>query len=166
MATGYAKGFFSVQIPMTADVVVTVSQPPFDVNLYQTLKAIENGRLAMNQGGILIVVSPCSEGLGPESFARLFKDYSSMDQAVQNSKANYRLGDHNAVNLMALTKQAHIYAITEIEDRILQNAGITPHHSLQEAIDEAIIRKGRHVKILVLMNGTLTVPIVQNTTPC
>ncbi len=166
MATGYAKGFFSAQIPMRAEVVVTVSQHPFDVNLYQTLKAVEHGRLAMNQGGILIVVSPCPEGLGPDSFARLFKDRSSMDQAVQNSKSNYRLGDHNAVNLLALTKQAQVWAITEIEDRILQNAGITTYHSLQEAIEEAIIRKGRHVKILVLMNGTLTVPIVRNTKPC
>lgn len=166
MATEYAKGFFSASIPIRADVVVTVSQPPFDIDLYQTLKAIENGRLAMNQGGILIVVSPCSEGLGPESFARLFKDSSNIDQAVQNSKSKYRLGDHNAVNLLALTKQAQAYAITEIEGRILKNAGITPHHSLQDAIEEARFKKGSHVKILFLMNGSLTVPLVQNTTPC
>jgi nickel-dependent lactate racemase len=166
MATQCAKGFFAARIPMMADVVVTVSQPPFDINLYQTLKSIEHGRLAMNQGGILIVVSPCREGLGPESFARLFKDHRSMDRAVQNSKSCYRLGDHNAVNLMALTKQGQVYAITEIEQRILQNAGIMSHHSLQEAIDEAMRTQGRHAKILLLMNGTLTVPIVRKTTSC
>jgi nickel-dependent lactate racemase len=166
MTVRHAQKCFSAKIPMKADIVVTVSQPPFDVNLYQTLKAIEHGRLALNLDGILIVVSPCPEGLGPDSFARLFKDRSSIRDAVENSKSSYRLGDHNAVNLSAITKQAHVWTITEIEDRILQNAGIMTFHSLQKAIEQAITEKGRHARILVLMDGSLTVPIVRNTEPC
>jgi nickel-dependent lactate racemase len=163
MATQYAKDCFSAEIPTTADVVVTVSRPPFDVNLYQTLKAIEHARLALNEGGTLIVVSPCPEGLGPDSFARLFKEQTSMARAVEHSKKHYRLGDHNALNLMTLIKQARFYAITDIDDRILENAGITPFRSLQRAIERAMATKGRPNKILILTNGALTVPIVQKT---
>lgn len=166
MAVRYAQKCFSAKIPMKADIVVTVSRPPFDVNLYQTLKAIEHGRLALNQDGILIVVSPCPEGLGPDSFARLFKGQSSIQDAVEDSKSSYRLGDHNAVNLLATTKQTRVWTITEIEDRILQNAGIMTFHSLQKAIEQAITEKGSHARILFLMDGSLIVPIVRNTEPC
>jgi nickel-dependent lactate racemase len=163
MATQNAQEHFSALIPTRADVVVTVAQPPLDVNLYQTLKAIEHGKLALNEGGTLIVVSPCLEGLGPDSFARLFTERSSMAQAAEHSRTHYRLGDHNAVNLMTLLKQCRLYAVTDIDSRILENAGITPFRSLQHAIEQAIAPKGRRKRILILMNGTLSVPIVGKT---
>ncbi len=163
VAIRYAQECFTALIPTTADIVLTVAQPPFDINLYQTLKAIEHGRLALNEGGTLIVVSPCPEGLGPDSFARLFKQRGNMAQAVEHSKTRYRLGDHNAVNLMTLVTGSVVYAITQIEDRFLKNAGVMPFGSLQGAITHALAKGDRHKKILILMNGALSVPIVQKT---
>jgi nickel-dependent lactate racemase len=162
-ATKIARECFSAPIQTKADVVVTVSRPPFDVNLYQTLKAIEHGKLALNEGGTLIVVSPCPQGLGPDSFARLFTERDSMAHAVEHSKAHYRLGDHNAVNLVTLVKQGRLFAITDIDSRVLENAGITPRRTLERAIEQASVTKGRPVNMLILMNGALTVPVVGKT---
>ena len=41
-----------------------VAPHPMDCNLYQTNKAIQSGAAAVKDGGILIVVSECTFGLG------------------------------------------------------------------------------------------------------
>jgi len=157
-ATDEARRIFSAPIPRKADIVVTVAQRPFNVNLYQTLKSIEHGRLALNHGGILIFVSPCPEGLGPESFARLFEDESSIETAAMKAKTEYRLGDHNAHNLMTLRKHARIWGVTEIAESPLRNAKIMKFKSLQLAIDLAIKEKKKNHSILLFTNGSMTVP--------
>lgn len=153
-----AARLFTARIAKKADIVVTIAQPPFDMDLYQTLKAIEHGRLALNHGGILLIVSPCKQGLGPASFSRLFEAKDSIEKAASKAVSEYSLGDHNAYNLMTLRNQAQIWAVTEIDQKILDNGGIRKFTSLQEAIDKAIRQKEQRQCVLFLMNGSMTVP--------
>ncbi len=160
-ATRYAKKFFGVRILSEADIVVTVARPPFDHDLYQTLKAIENGKLALKKNGVLIVVSPCQNGLGPANFSRLFKNSRGLYAALRHARCGYRLGDHNAVNLYELTHWAKVWAVSEIETEKLKNAYITKFATLQDAIDRALEEKNNKAMVLVLMDGSLTVPIFE-----
>ncbi len=157
-ATDDARHIFSARITRKADIVVTVAQRPFDINLYQTLKSIEHGRLALNEGGILIFVSPCTEGLGPESFARLFENEDAIQNAAKNARSRYSLGDHNAYNLKTLREYGEIWAVTEIAEPNLAVAGICRFDSLQVAVDQAIREKEKIHSLLFLTNGSLTVP--------
>lgn len=159
IATSMMRRLVLTKIRTKAEIVVTVARHPFDIDLYQTLKAIEHGRQALAPGGILIVVSPCPQGLGPRSFARLFENESSIDSAALQAKADYRLGDHNAYNLMTLREQGEVWAVTGIEADILQNAGIRRFQTLQAALDQAIRQKGRRQDVFILLNGSMTVPV-------
>lgn len=158
IAAHEARQIFTTRVARQADIVVTIAQPPFDMDFYQTLKAIEHGRLALNHGGILIIVSPCKQGLGPASFSRLFEKKDSIERAASKAISEYSLGDHNAYNLMTLRNQAQIWAVTEISQKILDNGGIRKFTSLQEAIDQAIRQKKQGQCILFLMNGSISVP--------
>ena len=160
MATRMATTLYSSEVPARADIVVTVAQKPFDINLYQTLKAIEQGRLALRKGGILIVISACHEGLGPSSFSRLFRGKNSLKQAALNAKISYKLGDHNASNLLNLTRQHELWAITMINKETLGNARISTFTTGQEALDQALRNKGEDASVLFMVNGCLTVPQV------
>jgi len=161
MATRMARRIYCIKIRAKADIVVTVAQKPFDIDLYQTLKAIEHGRIALKESGVLIVVSPCHEGLGPPSFARLFSSPKSIEDAVKNAEGYYQLGDHNAINLASLRKWGEIWMVTRISDTLLRNAQIRQFDSLKKAIQVAIEKKGLDAKILFLINGSLTVPDIQ-----
>jgi nickel-dependent lactate racemase len=161
IATNEARQIFTARIARKADIVVTVAQPPFDIDLYQTLKAIEHGRLATNEGGILIIVSPCKQGLGPASFARLFEKEDSMERSARKARSQYRLGDHNAYNLMSLRRQFQIWAVTEINQKTLSTGGIRKFPSLQDALDQAIRQKEKKQCVLFLMNGSLSVPEIR-----
>ena len=160
MATRIAARLYRVRIPACAEIVVTVAQKPFDINLYQTLKAIEHGRMALRKGGILITISACSEGIGPASFARLFGDRNSLKTAALNVQSCYRLGDHNAGNLWNFIENNDLWVITTIPQDELANARIKCFATAQEAVDQAIKHKGKNTKVLFLLNGCFTVPEV------
>ena len=159
-ATRIARAAFSVKVAAHADIVVTVAQKPFDIDLYQTLKSIEHGRITLRKGGVLIVVSQCSRGLGPESFARLFQQLECIPNAVASAQRTYRLGDHNAVNLAHLREWADIYIITSLPAARLNVADIEKFTTLQRALDQALLKKGHNAKVRFIMNGSITVPCI------
>ena len=67
---------FSVEIKQKADVVVSIAQYPMDIDLYQSQKALDNGKWALNEGGTLILVSKCRTGVGDEVFYDQLSLYS------------------------------------------------------------------------------------------
>ena len=65
----YLDKMYRCPIPEKADIVL-VSQggAPKDANLYQTQKALENAKYAVKDGGTIIVIGACNEGLGSAKF--------------------------------------------------------------------------------------------------
>ena len=66
-AVEYANEVFSVAIPGKADVVISVAPYPMDVDLYQSQKALDNGKWALKQGGTIVMVSKCREANSHEN---------------------------------------------------------------------------------------------------
>ena len=51
-----------------------------------------------------------------------------------------------------------MYGVTDLPDEVLKSIYIKPFRSLQDALDEALKKKGRDAKVLFLLDGSLTVP--------
>ena len=164
-AVEVAKDIFCVDIPQKADVVVSVAKFPMDINLYQSQKAIDNGALATKDGGTLILVSSCREGLGDEEFAKLLSGADSPQQAISRIKEGYKLGYHKAAKMAAISQRMQVQGLTMLEDPILEGLFIEPVHNLQEAVDKALMKARdngvRDPKLLVLPDGCVTVPNVR-----
>lgn len=158
-ASEYARDIFCFGIKEKADIVITVAKPPLDKNLYQAHKAIEHGKLALKKGGILILVAPCKEGIGPENFYKLLSSSTDPDNIIKTAKENYRLGYHKAARIAELSKKAEICVVSEIKNEILEKAFIKPFDYLNNAIDKAIDKKGIEAKILILIDGGNTIPL-------
>jgi nickel-dependent lactate racemase len=71
----FLDAFYLKDIPRLADIVL-VSQggAPKDLNLYQTQKALDNARHAVRDGGIIVLIGSCREGLGEETFASWMRE--------------------------------------------------------------------------------------------
>jgi nickel-dependent lactate racemase len=158
-ATRYAENFFCVRIKEKADIVITVVKPPLDKNLYQAHKAIEHGKLALKDGGVLILVATCSEGIGPDNFYKLLLSSGDPDKIIKKAKEDYRLGYHKAARIAELSKKAEVWLVPEIEDKIPETPFIRRISSLQEAVTKSISRKGKKAKVLIFMDGGNTVPL-------
>src|SRR5208283_1001057 len=74
-----AKEVYVAPVEAKADIVVTVATPPMDLDLYQAHKAIENVKLALKDRGVVILVSPCTDGVGLRGFYDLLAQGGSVN---------------------------------------------------------------------------------------
>ena len=153
-----ANEVFVVDIPRKEDIVVSVAPYPMDVDLYQSQKAIDNGKLALNEGGILILVSSCRTGIGPETFYNLMSSCDTPEKVMKMIEKEYRLGYHKAAKMVEIGLWAEVWGVTDLDDEKIKNIFIRPFPGIQDAIDAALEKKGPDAKILFLMEGSVTVP--------
>jgi nickel-dependent lactate racemase len=164
-AVGIARRIFCVPLTERADLVISVAKFPMDIDLYQSQKAIENGALALVDGGTLLLVSSCRDGIGDKTFAELLARADSPGRVLDMMRTGYRLGYHKAAKIAELAGRARILARTELGSAILGPLFIEAVTDLQAAVDAAIASataaKGRPAKVLVLPDGSLTVPLIE-----
>ncbi|MGQ4834370.1 MAG: nickel-dependent lactate racemase [Candidatus Asgardarchaeia archaeon] len=155
----FANDVFVKRIDNLFDIVIAVVPPPLDINLYQAHKGIENSKLSVRKGGIIILVASCWEGIGPQNFYNLLlmdKTPSELKTFVWN---HYKLGYHKAVRLVETFEKADIYAVTTLERKILENIGIKPFYKLQDALNYATNKLEEDSHILVVLDAAVTVPV-------
>jgi nickel-dependent lactate racemase len=155
-----AREVFAVEIRAQADIVVTVAPPPMDIDLYQAHKAIEHGKPALKDGGIMILVSRCPMGVGNEGFYRLLCRATDPEEVFTLIEGSYNLGDHKAAKIADLAVKSRIWGVTDLDPSIMEKAFIKPYSDLQEALNAAIAEQGPHAQVLFLMNGSMLVPII------
>ena len=133
-----------------------------DVDLYKKKKALDNGKLALKEGGSLILVSSCRDGLGEKAFYELLSSSDTASEVLEKIKENYVLGYHKAGKMAEINLWADVYAYSELEDDLWNRIFINPIKNLQKALDETMREKGPQAGIIVLMDGCMTVPKVKN----
>ena len=74
--------------------------------------------------------------------------------------ANYKLGYHKASLIADTTQWAHCFAVTGLPDADIAKTFFTQFPTIQAAIDKAVELKGKDTRMLVLIDGTLTVPLL------
>ena len=156
-ATAESQEVLSVKIKQKTDIVVAVAPNPMDIDLYQSHKAIENAKHALNPNGILILVSECKSGIGNDTFATLLTQAQDPQNALDKIKNRYVLGYHKAAKMAEIALWAKMWAVTSIEPDIIKSMFITPFPSIQHALNQAVSEK-KNGKILFMMSASMTVP--------
>jgi nickel-dependent lactate racemase len=157
-AVAKAANVYSVNIRDKADIAVSVAFSPMDVDLYQSHKAIEHAKEAVNEDGIIILVARCWGGIGPKHFEILLNNLETAGDLKALTRADYKLGHHRIVRTVEFAEKGQIWGVTSISDHIVKKLLIKPFHSVQDALDEALVEKGKDAKVVFLMDGTVTVP--------
>ncbi|MDR3200687.1 MAG: nickel-dependent lactate racemase [Spirochaetales bacterium] len=157
-----ARKIFCVKVPARADIVISVAKFPMDIDLYQSQKAIDNGALALKDGGTLILVSSCRKGIGDEAYANLLAQAESPRDALEKISAGYKLGYHKAAKMAEVSARARIKAVTDLPAQRLKSMFIesvpTPQKALDQALKDAREQGIAVPKILILPDGCVTVP--------
>jgi nickel-dependent lactate racemase len=163
-AVEYANNLFCKPITKKGNIVITVASPPMDINLYQSQKALENGKLALQKNGVIILVSKCYNGVGPDEFLKLLSKSDKPETVLDTLKKEYKLGYHKSGKIAELASWADIYAVTDIKEELVKKAFIKPFKNIQDAIDAAvkkIEKNGEKIRIIFMPYGGLTVPFYQ-----
>jgi nickel-dependent lactate racemase len=155
-----AQKIFCIPIPEPADIVVSLVQPPYDINFYQAQKALQNAWLGLKEGGILIFASQCREGVGDDAFLKIMADAGSPQRTIEQVRKDFVLGYQKSAKLAEILLSCKIFGVAGVEDETLKQAFIKPFNDVNDALDEALQEKGKDAKVLILKNGSLTIPMV------
>ncbi|MFC1726044.1 nickel-dependent lactate racemase [candidate division KSB1 bacterium] len=151
---------FVVKIKEKADIVVSSVKFPGDIDLYQSQKGIDNGKLALKEGGILILTSTCRSGVGHASFVDLLSSCDSPAAVLKKIEKEFVVGWHKAAKMAEIGLWAQTWAVTNLEPELLKKIFIRPFNSIQEAVNEALKEKGPDAKVHFMLDGGMTVPMV------
>ncbi len=153
---------YSCPIERRADIVI-VSQggAPKDLNLYQTQKALDNAAHAVREGGIIILIGSCREGLGEKTFESWLHDAHRPHELVERIGREFRLGGHKAAAIAMVLEKAEVYLVSELSDDLARTAFLTPKPSAQEALEDAMRALGTQATVLAMPYGGATLPKIK-----
>jgi len=157
----FLDGFYRKNLSKQADIVL-VSQggAPKDLNLYQTQKALDNARHAVRQGGVIILIGSCKEGLGEHVFEEWITSAPTPDSMIERIERDFELGGHKAAAIAMVLQQADIYLVSELPETFVRGIFLQPFPSAQAALDAAFAKLGRDASVLAMPYGGSTLPYV------
>ena len=142
--------------------IVLVSQggAPKDLNLYQTQKALDNAKHAVKDGGIIILIGSCKEGLGEKTFEQWMTEADSAHSLIERIGREFKLGGHKAAAIAMVLERAEVDLVSELDDDFVRSIFLKPYKTAQEALDHAFSKLGPDARVLAMPYGGSTLPTV------
>ncbi|UCD14612.1 MAG: nickel-dependent lactate racemase [Thermoplasmatales archaeon] len=162
-AIEFSNQIFCVPLKQKGNIVITAAPYPMDIDLYQSQKALDNGKLALEDNGIIILVSKCRTGVGEDAFLDLLCKADSCQGVLEILGDEYKLGYHKAAKMAQIGTRAQMWAVTDLDDEIVKKAMMKPYKNIQTALNDAVktIRARKKQPRIVLMPfGSLTIPLI------
>ena len=163
--TEHSRDIYGVSQPHLADIVVVESYPT-DIDLWVAAKGIYAAELAVRDGGVVILVSPCTHGVAPEhpDVERLgYHDLS----VVQSMLARKEIADLAAaahlvhVGRVIRRRARGIMVSPGIDAQTQRHLGFEPASTPQEALEWAFGLAGPGAKVVVLRQGGHILPVIE-----
>jgi len=152
------------QARLTARVPITIASPggyPKDINLYQAQKSLDNASRTVCEGGMLILVAECSEGVGHDVFEQWMRETPDPAACLARLEREFVLGGHKAAAIARVAM--HVYQIALVSSMPAEDVrtmGLVPYETVQAAVDQALACYGSDASVVVMPHAASTLPIM------
>ena len=136
-------------------IVVSPGGYPQDKSLYHAQRAIELTKNAVTDGGEILCIAECRDGVAPESAIENFynKLTAPIDEVIGSISEKYHLYEHKAYKFAELLKRvAHVRLFSKLDPDTVRAAHLDVVEDPQSVIEEWI-KEDPNVRILVLDKG-------------
>jgi nickel-dependent lactate racemase len=156
-------------LPQEADIVIADSHP-YDSELWLASKGIYAAELVVKQGGVIILVSPCPEGISPSHPEVLefgYQTFKNADQMVRKGIIKKLTAAAHLVHVGRVIKERAkgIMVSQGISKEETEKLGFNYARNPQEALEIAFSLRGHDANVAVLQRGGEILPVIKKTTP-
>jgi nickel-dependent lactate racemase len=110
-------------------VIVSCGGFPYDANLIQAHKALDAAARACLEGGTIVLVAECAEGLGRADFLKWFERDNSAGIAEMLCEG-YEVNGQTAWSLRDKTERFNVLIKTSLDARVSERIGLRPIEDL------------------------------------
>jgi len=156
-----SREVYDVPIPEEADIVLSSSHP-CDIEFWQAHKTLYPSDLAVKAGGIVIVVTPCHEGVATTHCDML--DMTShgsgrLREMVSAKELADEVGAALAIAWAQVKEREEVWIVSDgIRPDEAAKLGFRHFTSVQEALDAALAQKGPASRVTVLTHAPDMLP--------
>ena len=156
------KEIYEIEIPEKADIVIADAYPN-DIDLRQAIKAICAADIVCRDGGVIILVADCPEGVAPQfpEFAKYgFKNPETLYRDVEKGKFKQKIMAYTlvAIGRIISRRVRPILVSPNIDSSLAENIGFFWNNNLQDAVDRAFQMVGKDSRIIGLQQAGQIVP--------
>jgi nickel-dependent lactate racemase len=136
-------------------VIVSSGGSPYDINLIQAHKALEMAAHACTEGGTIILIAECADGLGRADFLKWFaeKDSHALEQRLRES---YEVNGQTAWSLLVKAERFRIFLVSQLDDEVVRRMRLIPART----IEEALAQTSMDVDGYIMPRGASLLPVV------
>ena len=151
-----------IPVEDTAEIVITSADgAPHDVNLFQSLKAVENAINIVKEDGVIVLIAECREGHGNQLFYDWMAKFKDLGQLEKEIKRKFVLGGHKAYYLQRALKKAKIILVSTLPDYYATGIfKLKTAKTANEALRMAFNIAGKKSKIWIMPHGSTTLPVI------
>jgi nickel-dependent lactate racemase len=156
-----ARDVYEIQIPEAADIVLSGSHP-CDLDFWQAHKTLYPSDLAVKKGGIVIVATPCHEGVSQMHSDIL--ELTSLGAGEIRARLSAKLirdevGAALAIAWAQVKEREEVWMVSDgIHPDEAARLGFRHFTDVQEALDAALSQKGPSARVTVLTHAPDMLP--------
>jgi nickel-dependent lactate racemase len=139
-------------------VIVSCGGSPYDINLIQAHKALDMAAHACAEGGTIVLLAACRDGLGRPDFLKWFAEEDSQALALRLRDA-YEVNGQTAWSLLTKAERYRIYLVSRLPDEEVRRMRMIPARSLGDVIDSL----DRETKGYIMPRGAALLPLIEAT---
>jgi nickel-dependent lactate racemase len=153
---------FPGQVDGPADIAIT-SGAPYDIDLYQAVRAVEYADPVVREGGAIFLIAACPDGAGGEDFYTLMADRNKKPddylRAVvrRDGRVTFSVLGY-ALSRIKAEKKLHIFC-AGLSAQELDAMGFHNHVSPQAGVDALLSEYGPQARVAVFPQGSTTIPV-------
>jgi len=138
-------------------VIVSAGGAPRDVNLIQSHKAMEHASQVLAEGGTMIALAECAQGLGRDDFLRWFAPGGARATALMLAE-DYKINGQTAWGLRRKAERFRLMLVSALDADVVRQMGLEPHATLESALSSVQSAPG-----YIIPGGLTTLPSVAGT---
>ncbi len=131
----------SVHIPVSDKLIISCGGYPNDESLYSAQRALELSKNGIRQGGEILFLAGCRNGIGPERSIHNFYDPLKLPlpTILAQYDQKYVMYAHKTYKFAQMISQLKtIHVMSRLTDQEIENIHLTPCHNAQELVDHWI----------------------------
>jgi lactate racemase len=160
-----AAAQYSVAVSRPFDIVLATNMGyPADTTLYQSVKGMSVAAEAVREGGAIVLVAGCEEGIGSAEYVELLTSHSPSALLEELLRSEEPRHDQWQVQCQAMVQaRARVYLHSRLSKSETEAAHLAYTADVTETLaklGEEARSVGREGSLLVLPFGQLTVPVI------
>ncbi|MBP1624588.1 MAG: hypothetical protein H6Q07_2608 [Acidobacteria bacterium] len=150
---------YAVPIKELADITISSQGGyPKDIDVCQTGKAIYHTQEATRPGGTMIILSDCSEGIGPPDANRIFLDCSTNAEREKEVRTVFTVPKYVSYYMCTAAEKWDIIIVGNGDPSLLAKTNFKTAQTVDEALEMAFKKGGRKQSIYLMPQGSSALP--------